>query len=81
MDEYDRGMDPEIRRHFKKIINSFSFGALWLLVITTTGLFFKLGIAANGLKWYNVIFYLIAMGSFIALMRYYYKMWSSKNNP
>lgn len=79
MDEYDRGMDPEIRRHFKKIINSFSFGALWLLVITTAGLFFKLGIVANGMKWHNVIFYVIATGSFVALMRYYYKMWSENN--
>jgi hypothetical protein len=76
MDEYNRGMDPEIKHYFKKIINSFSFGALWLLVIITVGMFFKLGIAANLLKWYNIVFYVIAVVSLVRLMRYYYKVWN-----
>jgi hypothetical protein len=79
MDEYNRGMDPEIKRYFKKIINSFSFGALWLLVIATAGLFFRLGIAPNGMKWYNIVFYMIAGVSFIGLMYYYYKLWSKRD--
>lgn len=75
MDEYNRGMDPEIKRYFKKIIHSFSLGALWLLVIATAGLFFGLGIPADGVKWYNIVFYVVAGASFVGLLYYYYKRW------
>ena len=77
MDEYDRGMDPEIKRYFRKIMNSFSLGLLWLLSITTAGLFFDLGVVHHGIHWYNVVFYVIAIVSLVGLMRYYYKVWGS----
>ena len=76
MDEYNRGMDPEVKRYFKKIINSFSFGALWLLVAATAGLFFGLGIPDGGVKWYNIVFYMVTGVSFASLMYYYYRLWS-----
>jgi hypothetical protein len=80
MDEYDRGMDPEIKRFFKKIINSFSIGLLWLLSMFTAGLFFDLGITHNGIKWYNIVFYIIAILSFIGLLFYFYRVWK-KDSP
>jgi hypothetical protein len=80
MDEYNRGMDPEVKRYFKKIMNSFALGALWLLTISTAGLFFNLGIARDGVKWYNIVFYAIAFTSFAALLYYYYKLWHRKNS-
>jgi hypothetical protein len=76
MDEYDSGMDPEVTKYFRKIINSFSVGLLWLLSIATAGLFFGLGITTNGIHWYNVLFYLLFVLSFALLIRYYYKIWS-----
>jgi amino acid transporter len=79
MDEYNRGMDPEIKRYFKKIINSFSYGALWLLIIATAGLFFGLGIATNGMKWYNIVFYAVAGLSFMGLIYYYYRLWNKRD--
>lgn len=78
MDEYDRGMDPEVKRYFRKIINSFSVGLLWLLSISTAGLFFDLAITGEGIKWYNIIFYAVALISFAGLIFYYYKVWSKK---
>jgi ABC-type bacteriocin/lantibiotic exporter with double-glycine peptidase domain len=79
MDEYNQGMDPEIKRFFKKIINSFSIGLLWLLSMFTAGLFFDLGITHNGIKWYNIVFYIIALLSFIALLFYFYRIWKKGN--
>lgn len=78
MDEYDRGMDPEVKRYFRKIINSFSVGLLWLLSISTAGLFFDLAITGEGIKWYNIIFYAVALISFAGLIFYYYKVWGRK---
>ena len=80
MDEYNRGMDPEVKRYFRKIMNSFSVGIMWLLSMATAGLFFDLGIARNGIKWYNIVFYGIVLVSFMGLIYYYYKTWSKKNS-
>ncbi len=78
MDEYNRGMDPEVKRYFQKIINSFSFGIMWLMTVAIAGLFFHLGLVQNGVRWYNVVFYAFALVSFLALMYYFYKTWSKK---
>jgi hypothetical protein len=75
MDEYNSGMDPEMKRYFSKILSSFSWGAMWLISISTLGIFFQLGFVAEGFKWYNILFYVILIGSLVMLLRYYYKMW------
>ncbi|MGZ3845496.1 MAG: hypothetical protein ACXVLT_06750 [Flavisolibacter sp.] len=75
MDEYNSGMDPEMKRYFRKIMSSFSWGALWLLTTATLGIFFQLGFVADGFRWYNVIFYLSFLASVFLLVRYYYRMW------
>lgn len=75
MDEYNSGMDPEIKKLFKKIVNSFSWGALWLLGIATLGIFFQLGVVTNGIRWYNILFYLVLVSSLFLLIRYYFRAW------
>lgn len=80
MDEYNRGMDPEVRRYFRKIMNSFSVGIMWLLSMATAGLFFDLAIVRNGVRWYNIAFYGLVLISFMGLVYYYYKTWSKKNS-
>ena len=62
MDEYNSGMDPEVKRYFRKIINSFSAGLLWLVVIATAGIFFRLGEMGHGIHWYNIVFLYPARG-------------------
>ena len=78
MDEYNSGMDPEVKRYFRKILNSFSVGLLWLLSFATAGLFFRLGIISDGFQWYHALFYVLLGASFILLIRYYYKLWNKK---
>jgi hypothetical protein len=75
MDEYNTGVDPEIKKYFKKILNSFSVGALWLVCIATLGIFFQLGFIAAGIRWYNVLFYFVFVSSLLMLVRYYYRVW------
>ncbi|MFL5810726.1 MAG: hypothetical protein ACJ749_14485 [Flavisolibacter sp.] len=78
MDEYNSGMDPEVKKYFRRIIKSFSAGLIWLIVITTAGIFFKLGELGNGAKVENIIFYVVFAISFLWLMWYYYKIWKDK---
>lgn len=68
-------MDPEVKKYFRKIINSFSIGLLWLFVIVTSGLYFQLGLINGKFQWYNYIFYSFFLLSFLLLVRYYYKLW------
>ena len=69
------GFDPEVAKYFKKIINSFSYGFLWLLTIVTSGIYFQLAIINGSIHWYNVVFYICLLLSLLVLLRYYYKIW------
>jgi hypothetical protein len=76
MDEFDSGgIDPETKRYFRKIMNSFSVGLLWLLSVSTAGLFLQLGVMRHGMKWYNFLFYFLFVVSFGLLLRYFYRVW------
>jgi hypothetical protein len=78
MDEYNSGMDPEVKKYFRRIIKSFSVGLLWLVVIAVAGLFFRLGELGNGARLQNIIFYFIFGLSFMLLLWYYYRIWKNK---
>jgi hypothetical protein len=69
------GFDPEVSRYFKKIINSFSYGFLWLLAIAYSGIYYGLAIVRAGLHWYNIVFYICLALSLFVLLRYYYRLW------
>ncbi len=79
MDEYNSGMDPEVKVYFRKIINSFSIGILWLVSIATSGLFFGLGVVHGKIKWYHLVFYAVALASLGGLVYYYFNVWRKKN--
>lgn len=79
MDEYNSGMDPELKKYFRKIVNSFSFFLIWLMMIMTAGLYFKLGVFTNKVKWYNILYYIFVLTSFGWLLLYYKRVWSLKN--
>jgi|GEM_PF-191439 len=75
MDEYNSGMDKEVKRYFRKIINSFSVGLMWMLSTATTGLFFGLAVIEKGWRWYNVVYYVLAVITFFLLLYYFFKVW------
>jgi len=79
MDEYNSGMDPEVKLYFRKIMKSFSVGLLWMLCIATAGIFFQLGFVRDGFRWYNILFYVIAFFTLVMLLRYFYQLWKEKD--
>ena len=68
-------MDPEVTRYFRKIINSFSWGLIWMLTMAMIGLYYKLALFDGGFAWYNALFYVGFMATFLLLFRYYYRTW------
>jgi ABC-type bacteriocin/lantibiotic exporter with double-glycine peptidase domain len=75
MDEYNQGWDPEVKRYFRKIVNSFALGALWLLTIATLGFAFKLAIVRGAMQWRNYLFYGIFLLTLLLLLFVYFRMW------
>ena len=78
MDEYNQGMDPEMRKYFWKIVYSFSFGLVWMLTMAMSGLYFRLAIFEDGIKWYNIVFYIVFVITLVLLVRYFHKSWKHK---
>jgi hypothetical protein len=77
MDEYNQGMDPAVKKYFRKIVNSFVVGLGWLMVFAISGIYFRLGVIQDKLRWYNVLFYLLFLATLIWLIRYFHKTWNS----
>jgi len=71
----EQGWDPEVKRYFRKIISSFSFGLLWLMSGVTAGLYFKLGYRKDISVIYVILFYVFLSGSLFLLLRYFYRLW------
>ena len=78
MDEYNTGMDPEVRRYFQRIMKSFGVVSLWLMVMAVAGLYLRLGYFINGLDWYNGIFYFIFFVTLFLMLRFLYNVWRKK---
>jgi len=71
----EQGFDPDIRKYFFKIINSLSWGFLWLFASLTAGIYFRLAYKTQRPLAYTVIFYIICLVSLLALLRYFYRTW------
>jgi hypothetical protein len=78
MDEYNSGMDPEVKLYFRKIINSLLWGILWLIFILGIGFFFDLGSIGRRIDIFNIVYYTLSLVSFIFLLRFYIKTWGKK---
>lgn len=75
MDEYNTGMDPEIKAYFRKIMKSFAVGGLWLVVIGNMAFAFGLAVVRVELRWYNTAFYLFFLVSLSLLLWFFYRVW------
>jgi predicted membrane channel-forming protein YqfA (hemolysin III family) len=71
----ERGWDPDVKKYFLKVLNSFCIGLMWLMAAATAGIYFKLAYTGNNPRLYTIFFY-IGLGISLAfLLRYYYRTW------
>jgi hypothetical protein len=71
----ERGWDPEVRKFFKKIMNSISIGLLWMMLMVFIGLYHGWAYVYGRPDIYNIIFYSVLLISLVLLIRYYYRLW------
>jgi hypothetical protein len=71
----EQGWDPEVKRFFRKILSTFSFGLLWMMGALTAGLYFRLAYRTDIPVAYVVLFYFCLTGTLLLLLRYLYHLW------
>ena len=71
----ERGWDPEVKKYFLKVLNSFFIGLIWLMAAATAGIYFELAYTAGKPKIYTILFYVGLAISLFFLLRYYYRTW------
>lgn len=71
----EQGWDPEVKKYFKKILSTISWGLIWLIAVVSAGIYYKLGWKESKPILYVALFYIAAITSFFFLLRYYYRLW------
>src|ERR1041385_1643958 len=64
----ERGMDPEVKKYFRKIVYSFSYGMLWLTANVTAGIYFGLAYERDH-PLLIILFYVFFGSSLFLLLR------------
>ncbi|MEO7924772.1 MAG: hypothetical protein ABIR30_13905 [Chitinophagaceae bacterium] len=71
----ERNWDPGVKKFFLKILNSVSFGLLWMMACATAGIYFKLGYISRKPVIYPILFYTAMLISLVVLVKYLYHSW------
>ncbi len=73
--EQEQGWDPEVSAFFIRIINAIAITLFWMLTASTIGLYAGLAIPGEFPIWVTVLYYLLLVLSFVALVRYLRNAW------
>ena len=70
-----QGMEPEAKKYLLKVLNSLSFGLLWLALNVLSGLYWGYAIIENKLSLSNILYFAWFVLSLFALLYGYYRIW------
>jgi len=70
-----QGMEPEAKKYLLKVLNSLSFGLLWLALNVLGGLYWGYAIIEEKLSLSNILFFTWFLLSLFALLYCYYRIW------
>jgi hypothetical protein len=73
--ETEQGWDKEIKKYFRKILSSISWGLIWLISLLILGIYYKLAFIGKNPIGYNIFFYSFMISSLAALIYYYLHLW------
>ena len=69
-------MEPAVRAYLLRIINTLSFGLIWLIINSTAGIMYGWAFPAKKISAGNIIFYVWLVLSFVSLLMYIIKLWN-----
>jgi hypothetical protein len=70
-----QGMEPEAKKYLLKVLNSLSFGLLWLGLNVLGGLYWGYAIIEQKLSFSNILYFAWFVLSLMALLYCYYRIW------
>jgi hypothetical protein len=70
-----QGMEPEAKKYLLKVLNSLSFGLLWLALNVLGGLYWGYAIIEEKLSLSNILYFAWFLLSLVALLYCYYRIW------
>jgi hypothetical protein len=68
-------MEPEAKKYLLKVLNSLSFGLLWLALNVLGGLYWGYAIIEERLSLSNILYFAWFLLSLVALLYCYYRIW------
>lgn len=71
----ESGWDPEVKKYFRKILNSISMGLIWMMSMVTAGIYFQLAYSDGRPVIYTILFYIVLLVTLAMLIFYFYKTW------
>ena len=71
----EQGMDPDVKKYLRKILNSLFYGLSWLALNVLAGLYWEWAIVDKKLSIYNILFFTWFVVSLVFLLYYYYRLW------
>ena len=80
MDEFNSGMEPEVRLYLRRILSTLGAILLWIMTFVTAGIYFGLAIPEGHLQWYNGVFYACFLIGTFLFVRYLHRLWKRKES-
>lgn len=71
----EMGMENETRKFLILIVNSISIVLLWMLLNVVFGIYLEFGFFDNSPGWKNWLYYALAVGSLVFVVRLLIKKW------
>ena len=71
----ERGWDPEVKKYFKKVLFSITYGLIWLMTMAWLGFYKGYAIMGDKPGIAVILFYVFLIITFGLLLRYYYHTW------
>jgi hypothetical protein len=73
-------MEPEVRAYLLRIVNTLSFGLLWMAINSTIGIMFDYAFIHERISTGNIIFYAWFIISLALLIWYLVRLWNKPLN-
>lgn len=68
-------MEPGIREFFRRITTTVSLLIFWMTINIVAGIKYGLAFFEDEIRWYNIVFYIWAIASFVVLIFIYRRIW------
>jgi hypothetical protein len=69
--------DREMKKYFRKIIYSISWGLILLLAALTFGIYYKLALGGSNPVYYSIVFYVAFLTGIALYVRYLVRIWKN----